>query len=248
MSEAIYLYCITNREEKDYGNIGIDNNRVYSVVYRDIAAIVHNCKNEPYESRDVEKAKGWVLSHNNVIEAVMGNKWVVIPFSFDTIINGGEKVLEKWLFSVYQQIKQELRRLNGKLEYGIDIYIKPAKIQVNSEKTCSGRDYLFRRKEENMAMKKLMEEVTQHKLNIIEKVEKLITDFQTTKRRNIPEGFEDKVLVVGFSCLADQKEFEGLSNLLDKLKEEGFIVRFTGPWPPYSFVNTLEGKNGAIKK
>lgn len=240
MSEGRYLYCITNRRKRDYGDIGIDNNRVYSVIYKDMSVVVHDCESRPYESKNVEKVKSWVWIHNYVIKEVMGDKWVVIPFTFDTIINGDEKVLKDWLASAYLQMRKECNRLSGRSEYGVGVYLKPKGIKVDFKGITSGKEYLLKKREEKMVSEMLEGEIAQHRSDIMKRVSGLVTELQTVKPRNIPEGFEDKILVANLSVLVNQRELKELSKQLDKMNGEGFIVRLTGPWPPYSFVDSLE--------
>ena len=47
----------------------------------------------------------------------------------------------------------------------------------------------------------------------------------------------DKQMLMNISCLVPQGETKPLANELEKIDStDGFSVRFTGPWPPYSFV------------
>jgi len=64
--------------------------------------------------------------------------------------------------------------------------------------------------------------IKQHTDNIV--VEK-------TKKMN-----KDKVMLLNLSCLVAKERAERLGEELEKIGNmEGFSVRFTGPWPPYSF-------------
>jgi len=55
-----YLYCIADSSEAvSLGNIGIEENEVYSIPYKDLCAVIHNCPATPYESEDKEIVKEW---------------------------------------------------------------------------------------------------------------------------------------------------------------------------------------------
>ena len=42
--EGRYIYCIVNSvKEKDFGQVGVEDNRVYVVAFNDIGAVVHSC-------------------------------------------------------------------------------------------------------------------------------------------------------------------------------------------------------------
>jgi hypothetical protein len=48
---------------------------------------------------------------------------------------------------------------------------------------------------------------------------------------------KDKVMLLNLSCLMARGNVDSLGEELEKIDNmEGFSVRFTGPWPPYSFV------------
>ena len=47
----------------------------------------------------------------------------------------------------------------------------------------------------------------------------------------------DRVMLVNLSCLVAREKVSNLGEELEKINNtEGFSVRFSGPWPPYSFV------------
>ena len=93
MNEARYVYCIVEGSQKtQLGKIGIEDNKVYTIPFQDISALVHNCPDEPYESKDNEVVKNWVITHEKVIEKAWEKMATVLPFGFDTIIKAdGEK-------------------------------------------------------------------------------------------------------------------------------------------------------------
>ncbi len=48
---------------------------------------------------------------------------------------------------------------------------------------------------------------------------------------------KDKMMLLNVSCLVTREKGDSLGDELEKINNmEGFSVRFTGPWPPYSFV------------
>jgi len=56
--------------------------------------------------------------------------------------------------------------------------------------------------------------------------------------RHFAKGLEKgKVILLNLSCLVAKGKVDSLGEELEKIDNmEGFSVRFTGPWPPYSFV------------
>lgn len=48
-----YLYCIVKTsEDKKFAQIGIDGNKVYTICHKGLAAVIHDCKDKPYESNE----------------------------------------------------------------------------------------------------------------------------------------------------------------------------------------------------
>ncbi len=98
---GLYLYCIAEGDKNtDFGNIGIMDNEVYSLPYRNISVIVQNCDGKPYETKDNETAKSWILTHQRIIDLAWKEYGTILPFGFDTIIKGDnnfQESLKQWL-------------------------------------------------------------------------------------------------------------------------------------------------------
>jgi hypothetical protein len=43
-------------------------------------------------------------------------------------------------------------------------------------------------------------------------------------------------MLLNLSCLVTKENVDNLGNELEEMKNLGFSVHFSGPWPPYSFV------------
>ncbi len=85
-----YVYGITaGGKEVKLGPIGIDGSEVYTIAYQDLGAIVHNCPTEPYQSSDDETVKGWVKTHQSVLDTAKEQFKIIIPLGFDTILKSG---------------------------------------------------------------------------------------------------------------------------------------------------------------
>jgi len=71
--------------------------------------------------------------------------------------------------------------------------------------------------------------------SIHENVKEMIPE---EKKSNVPEKFKGKKSVIALSCLVSNENVENLGQVLEQINEhEGFAVRFTGPWAPYSFID-----------
>lgn len=254
--EGVYLYCIANSGvEADFGHIGIEDRLVYTVPFRDIGAVVHRCHAEPYKTDDEEKAKDWILAHQYVVDLATTRFGTVIPLTFDTIFKGGDAVVEGWLRDEYDRLKGMLQRFEGKAEYGIKVYLDKeyAEEMVNRNEEIGALRKGLEGKPEGMAYllrKRLEQSVKVQKdietRSLAEKLRKRIAGlvdeirFEQTKR-GLPEKWGDKLMILNLSCLVKDDSVKALGNLLGEINDEkGLTVRFTGPWPPYSFVREVE--------
>lgn len=257
VTQGRYVYCIASCvDELSLGNIGIEHAEVYMVFHKDVAAVIHACQAQPYESRNENEVKEWILSHNTVIDKASERFGTVLPFSFDVVVKGDDVVVKDWLSKGYEKLKQELERLRDKAEYTVKIFCDQNKLmdkiigenqslrelKEKIEKMPKRAVYLFQRKFElqvkdayNVMRGKFTEEFASKIKEHVEevKVEKKVS--------HLPESYKDKKLIAAFSCLVHKEKVKMLGDALRKINsQEGYTVRFTGPWAPYSFVR-LEG-------
>lgn len=257
IGEGRYLYCIINSGAMlNLGSIGIEDSIVYTIPHEDIAAVVHSCQANPYETKDCEKAREWILAHNYVIDHASKQFGTVLPFSFDTIVRGGDDALKDWLSKSCEKLKGELLRVKNKAEYSVQIFCEHEKprdklacsdeeikgLKEKMEKMPKGAAYLFQRKFElkvkdafSAGIAKLADEFGGR---IREHVEEMKVEEKTSQ---VPEKYRDKKLIVTLTCLVSEDKVEKLGEVLDEInKRNGFAVRFTGPWAPFSFVGLKE--------
>ena len=253
--EARYLYCVARgREELHLGDIGIEEKLVYTVPHGDIAAIVHSCSPAPYDTKNNALAEGWVLEHSYVIDHAMKKFGTVLPFSFDVIIRGGDEAIRGWLDQNYERLQEELDRLADRAEYSVQIfydYDKYASKVLNGnydllslkekiDKQSKGKAYLLQR---NLELK-LKDAVSSCVEKLAEKfgqdIGSIADEVKAEERRSfVPEKYKDKKLMASFSCLVHKDKVDLLGLTLEKINRlDGLSVRFTGPWAPFSFVDT----------
>lgn len=260
-TDARYIYCIVpmNRDNKEVnsGKIGIENSEVYTVPYQDLCAVVHNCKPEPYKSENDKQVKGWIMAHEKVVETALEKFGNVLPLGFDTIVKGDEKHsaeenLKKWLKKDYENLKKKMEKVKGRAEYGVQIswdpkIISARLIQENKEfkdleqeikSKSKGLAYMYRQKLEDMLKKEMEKEADRCFKDFYARINKHCNDIRVEKVKKI----KGKQMLMNLSCLAYRnKKNEYQASLLGEELEKinnmvGFEVRFTGPWPPYSFV------------
>ena len=253
--EGRYLYCIVEGgEATNLGSIGIDGNEVYAISYKDLLAFVHNCSAEPYRSEDEEIVKGWILTHQNVVDAAWKKSGNVLPMGFDTIIKGDEiadpeENMKKWLTEDYENLKIKLEKVRGKAEYGVQIFWNPetmaqkiikenaemSKLNEEIKSKPEGTAYMYRQKLADLLKKEMEKKADKYFKVFYGEVKPYAGDLKVEKTKKTDD--ESKQMLMNLSCLMSHDESRKLGNKLDEIDTlEGFSVRYTGPWPPYSFV------------
>ena len=254
MPEGRYIYCIVeNSKEANLGNIGIGGSKVYTIPCQDISAVVHDSPAKPYESEDNEVVKDWVIAHEKVVEIAWEKLGTVLPLGFDTIIMADKEkdpgeIVKDWLKEDYQNLKEKLDKVRGKAEYVIQVswdtkvifhilIEKDEELKKLSEEIKSkskGAAYMYKQKLEKLLRGRLEREAERYFKEFYGRIKENTDDIRMEK---IKKEEEPRQMIMNVSCLADKKDVKTLGDELDKInKGEGIFVRFTGPWPPYSFV------------
>jgi hypothetical protein len=250
-----YVYgIVASKETVKLGEIGIGDNEVYTIPYQDLCAIVHNCPSEPYQSSDDEMVKSWVKVHQGVLDKAKERFGTVIPLGFDIILQpkddatSPDQVVRDWLKEDYDRLNTLMEKIKDKDEYGVQISYDPKtmgeliaqqseevkKIKEEMATKSPGMAYMYRQKLEK-AVKAEMEKLADEWFkDFYSNIKKHTEDIVVEKTKKLEK---DKVMLLNLSCLVSNEKVESLGEELEKINNmEGFSVRFTGPWPPYSFV------------
>jgi hypothetical protein len=252
--EGRYIYCVADAGEKlSLGRIGIEGHEVYAIPYRDICAVVHNCPTQPYQSDDQEVVKAWVMTHQKVVDAAWERWGTVLPLSFDTIIReeaeeSAEQNVKDWLKQEYERLESQIGEVRGKAEYGVQVFWNPKLVAQNLTQTSpdirnleeeiktkpKGLAYMYRQKLENLIKHAMEAAADEYFKNFYSRIRKHVDDVRVEKTKKVDPGLQ---MIMNLSCLVYRDRYTELGEELDKINRmEGFLVRFTGPWPPYSFV------------
>ena len=254
-TDGLYLYAIAGVTENEcLGTIGIDGSEVYTIIVGDLTAIVHDCPPLPYHSEDADVVNEWVQEHQAVVDSAIERFGTVLPFGFDTIIKGNASedawnVLSSWLTDEHDLMKEKLDRVNGRREYGIQIFYAPSQIgempgleteeirQLKNEMAGKGPGavYVYKQKIEKMMKDARGERIKEYSDGFYKRIKQCTAGIITGKMKK--SGEDDRVMMMNLSCLADDEQYRRLGEVLEDIdRMKGFSVRFTGPWPPYSFV------------
>jgi Mg2+ and Co2+ transporter CorA len=240
-SRGKYVYCIIESSESlRFGPIGIGSEpaEVYSVHYKTLAAVVSDA---PLEMLDSTREN--VLAHERVNETVMRDH-TVIPMSFGTIFKTREDIVEL-LRSAAEAFGDVLEKMQNKLEFGLKVLwdrdqairevesededISRLKKEISGQK---GPTYFARMQYGRLIDSALQSRSERYVADILDQ----LREVSVASRINKPIG--DKMIMnAAFLISRDQEsafdtKVKSIAARFDKL-----TFKYTGPWPPYNFVN-----------
>ena len=241
--EGKYVYCIIKSvDECDFGPIGIGEggNRVYTVHHRDLAAVVSDTPIRIYDP-----TRENVLAHELVNETVM-REHTVIPMSFGSIFRTRDDILEL-LKSTYRAFDDVLDKMNDKIEFGLKVLWDRDKVIARLE---SSDEEIGRLKQEitgnaqnstyfaRMQLGRLVEAALESTANgYVMDIHQSLKPVAVASRSNKPIG--DR-MIMNAAYLVErsrEQEFDEAVKALSRKYEEQLSFKYTGPWPPYNFVN-----------
>jgi hypothetical protein len=236
-----YVYCIVQATEPlKFGNVGLgaEPAEVHTVHYKDIAAVVSDT---PIEVPDATREN--VLAHERVNENVMRTH-TVIPMSFGTVFKTPQDIVEL-LRGAYDAFTDVLNKMEDKLEFGLkllwdrdvairevekeDEEVRRLKNEIASQK---GSTYFAR-----MQYGRLLDSALQSRSErYVNEIVELLRDVSVAYRANKPIG--DKMIMNAAFLVSREQEtdFDARVKSLGA-KYDKLTFRYTGPWPPYNFVN-----------
>lgn len=252
--KATYLYGVAESGEKtSLGKIGLAGEEVYTIPFNDLCAVVHTCLPEPYKSEDNEVVKRWVLIHEKVVEIAGERFGTILPVGFDTIIKGqeddtSEENIKKWLKQEYTNLKVKLDKIRGRAEYVVQIFWDPMDIaeeiartdpeikslNLNMQSKSPGMAYMLKHQSEIILKREMEKKAGLCFEDFYVRIKKCVDEIRVEKTKKTDK---QKQMIMNLSCLVDIRNSKQLGEELEIINDqEGFSVRYTGPWPPYSFV------------
>ncbi|HWQ41449.1 MAG TPA: GvpL/GvpF family gas vesicle protein [Desulfosporosinus sp.] len=255
-AEAFYLYGIAESSEKiHFGPVGIKDGEVYTVPCDNMLVIVQDCSPEPFVSEDDEEVKRWLYVQQEVLDLAQEKLGSVLPMGFNTIIHmPGEHPIETvndWVMGQSERLRETFHQVRGRSEYGIQVLIEEEtlkhtlldenqefqKLKQEAESKPEGARYMYRQRLEKVAQEAIEDVGERYFREVYEAINDISDDLRVEKVKKEEDGLS---MIANLSCLVAQEKAEELGRIAGEINaREGFEVRFTGPWPPYSFVDSL---------
>lgn len=241
--EGRYVYGIIKAaENQSFGPLGIGgrNDEVYTVHYKDFAAVVSKCPLQIYDP-----TRENALAHEHVNEVVM-KEFTVLPMSFGTVFRT-EADIRTFMQGTYPALVDVLDKMEGKIEFGLKVNwdreavlrqieaenedVRVLKDQIDAG--ASGSAYFVK-----MQLGKIVEAAMQEKSGgYVQEIYGHLRDSAVASRSNKPIG--DR-MIMNAAFLVDREKtelFDQRVSEIAKKYEDELSFLYTGPWPPYNFVN-----------
>ncbi|MWG36022.1 gas vesicle protein GvpL [Halomarina oriensis] len=259
--EARYCYCAVSLHEGvepgPLGLAGVEDEPVRLLAEGDVGLFVHDCAGL-YDSADPTEVQGWLLSHQAVVDAATERFGTPVPFRFDTVVQGDDDTVRSWLTEHRERFADVLTDLAGCSEYRIEVLVdeetldaaivesdeRLRELAAQRDESTEGTAFLvdkqydkrlneLRRERRAARTETLGTRVAEHAREVQE------PDDPTTTLGDTPE--KEGAVQARLTALADEEGVDAIGSVLDDVADEaGVRVRFTGPWPPYSFVPEVD--------
>lgn len=238
-----YVYCIVETQDRlDLGPIGIGEgeHRVYTLHYGDLAAVVSDTPVKLYDP-----TRENLLAHELVNETVLRDH-TVIPMSFGTIFRTDADVVEL-LRSTGTAFSEVLRTIRGKFELGLKVVWDRERVVAELESedeairglreeiagTTKGSTYFAR-----VQLGRLIEAALEERAN--ELVSHLYSELQPLAVASQSNKLIGDSMILNAAFLIERVREDEFDEAVRRLSEryQGLLsFKYTGPWPPYNFVN-----------
>lgn len=255
VADGRYLYCLVATAdagpEPTFSTTGVDDEPVHVVEAGSVGAVVHDCEGI-YDTDDPETMREWVLAHQRVVDAADEAFGTPLPIRFDTVLEGGDTGVEEWLDDRHDEVRAALDRFAGTEEYRIHLVWDDSgfagrigqeddrlrELDAEIREADDGKGFLLGKEREN----RLRELKERHRdelaTELTEAVDPIVED--RIEQDEVPSSLQpdtDRSDVVTRLAVLAREEDEGeLGDALDEVVErEGVEIKFTGPWPPYTF-------------
>ncbi|WP_265111927.1 gas vesicle protein GvpL [Halosolutus halophilus] len=266
IDDGRYLYCVVRADDDaTLETTGVDGEPVSVVAEDGIGAIVHEC-DSIYDSADLTQVRRWLVRHQTVVDEAGEAFGTPIPFQFDTILRADDDGVREWLRDEYETLETALSELEGHWEYRVEV-VETDPISddalIDRDERLADLDAQIDDSGEGTAF--LLEKKFDQRLTELRTArrESLTTDLQArldeharevhALERSPTASLSDDVTGAGeagtdgetlcrLTLLAHEDDEEAIGSVLDDVAAtDGLTVRFTGPWPPYTFAPELGG-------
>jgi len=185
------------------------------------------------------------LAHEHVIELVMKTH-TIIPMSFGTVFRTDDDIREV-LKSIYASLKDVLEQMAGKVEFGLKVTWDRDRI-IEELKRDDEEIHRFHQE----LTKKHLQSTYFARMQLGRMIDKAMVERSAEFVREIYDGLRsvcvasrdnkpigDRMIMNAAFLIQREREtdFDAAVNKIAKKFGDRLNFKYTGPWPPYNFVN-----------
>ncbi len=235
------LYGIVPSESWDFGKSKLANQTrdVYSITHQKIRAVVSDIDGV----EELRATRKETKAYQKVLNQILSKTDTLLPFNFGTILTNTSQV-KSLLSQEYNTFEKELNRLSGQVEMSVTVYWD--------------LELIMKRIGETGDVKKLKKAV-KRSLNFYQakiKLGKKIENILNKKRNEVTEEIMKKMAPISVSCVKNdcfdermvantaflihrnmEPKFDQRMQELGKSYSKLFTFKYSGPWPPFNFVD-----------
>lgn len=232
--------------------------RLEIVAQEELAAVVSRVPLADYDADALQEHLAdatWTalraMRHERVVEH-FARRTGVAPLRFGAIYLKREGV-ERMLVEKREELRAVIARLEGREEWGLNLYFDRAKLLENitevsprlrelgeqAQKATPGQSYLLRKKIEALRLDEARAE-TKRMADEIERAMAELSDGAKRLRVMKDEASEYGEAAAKFAFLVSREKFDKFRRKAEQLADAhapaGYRLELTGPWPAYNFI------------
>lgn len=260
LDDGRYLYCVVSLDGgeepgSDGSTIdarGIDDREPYVVSNGDVGAVIQECA-RTYDPDDLTRLRQLLLTHQSVVDAATEGFGTPLPTRFGTLLDGGDAAVVDWLADERERLRHHLERFDGTSEYRIRVaWTEPpepgdrneelASLRDRTDAADDGKGFLLEKQYEQRLAAWRSERKADLGTELRERLEPLVVELERLDEQSSPIAVpdDDTTLVSRVAIRATEDDEAPIGDELEAIAERsGVEVRFTGPWPPYTFTPDL---------
>ena len=245
LQEGRYVYGIIEADPDkpvSLGKTGIggSNETVYTVHHAGVAAVVSKTSVFIFDP-----TRENALAHEHVIEAVMKSN-TIIPMSFGTVFRTDDDIRQV-LRSIYPSLQDVLEQMADKLEFGLKVtwdresvveQLKRENDEIHRFHIELTRKHLQSTYFARMQLGRMIEKaLAERAAEYVRQIYEALRGVCVASRDNKPIG--DKMIMNAAFLIRRSREpdFDAMVNKIATKFADRLNFKYTGPWPPYNFVN-----------
>ncbi|RAP75184.1 GvpL/GvpF family gas vesicle protein [Paenibacillus montanisoli] len=239
---GIYVFCaIPEVQPQQLGSVKLDSaeRQLYTILYRDIAMVAAKVPLKIYPPK-----REYVLAHEQVVSDIM-KQFTVIPMSFGNVLQTEADVLIL-LKKLYPQFASIFPSLANKLEVGLKVIGKKEWLEreikqdgdiQQAAKEIAGKSHAAAFYDRVKLGELAVQFIAMKRQQLTEEVYMPLAQLAVSAKLN--EAVNERMLLNAAFLIdkADESKFDEQVNVLYEKWKDTADFKYTGPWPPYNFIN-----------